>query len=53
MLNDLKNHRVQKVLIFCIDELLILRCTSAVNPQAEVERCIIHMLHNSFKYVFY
>lgn len=54
MLNDLKNRGVQDVLFFCVDGLAGFKeAIAAVYPQAEVQRCIIHMLRNSFKYVSY
>ena len=54
MLNDLKNRGVQEVLFFCVDGLTGFKeAIHAVYPQAEVQRCIIHMLRNSFKYVSY
>jgi putative transposase len=54
MLNDLKNRGVQDVLFFCIDGLTGFKdAIHATFPQAEVQRCIIHMLRNSFKYVSY
>ena len=54
MLNDLKNRGVQDVLFFCVDGLPGFReAIQNVFPQAQVQRCIIHMLRNSFKYVNY
>ncbi len=54
MLNDLKNRGVKDVLFFCVDGLAgFQEAIHAVYPQAEVQRCIIHMLRNSFKYVSY
>jgi transposase-like protein len=54
MLNDLKNRGVQDVLFFCVDGLAGFReAIQAVFPQAQIQRCIIHMLRNSFKYVNY
>ncbi len=54
MLNDLKNRGVQDVLFFCVDGLAGFKeAIQAVYPQAQVQRCIIHMLRNSFKYVSY
>lgn len=54
MLNDLKNRGVQEVLFFCVDGLAGFKeAINAVYPNAEVQRCIIHMLRNSFKYVSY
>lgn len=54
MLNDLKNRGVNDVLFFCVDGLAGFKeAIGAVYPQAVVQRCIIHMLRNSFKYVSY
>lgn len=54
MLNDLKNRGVKDVLFFCVDGLAGFKeAINAVYPSAEVQRCIIHMLRNSFKYVSY
>ena len=54
MLNDLKNRGVEDVLFFCIDGLPGFReAIESVYPNAQVQRCIIHMLRNSFKYVSY
>jgi putative transposase len=54
VLNDLRNRGVEDVLIFCVDELTGLEeAIEAVYPKAEVQRCIIHQLRNSFKYVSY
>ena len=54
MLNDLKNRGVQDVLFFCVDGFPGFReAIEAVYPNAQTQRCIIHMLRNSFKYVSY
>lgn len=54
MLNDLKNRGVQDVLFFCVDGLKGFKeAIQAVYPKSEVQRCIIHMLRNSFKYASY
>ena len=54
MLNDLKNRGVQDVLFFCVDGLPGFReAIETIYPNAQVQRCIIHMLRNSFKYVSY
>ncbi|GAE89405.1 transposase [Acetivibrio straminisolvens JCM 21531] len=40
------------MLIFCVDGLTgIKEAINAAHPKAEVHRCIIHQLRNSFKYV--
>ncbi|HHX60377.1 MAG TPA: IS256 family transposase [Epulopiscium sp.] len=54
VLNDLKNRGVQDVLFFCVDGLPGFKeAIHATYPNAQVQRCIIHMLRNSFKYVSY
>ena len=54
MLNDLKNRGVQDVLFFCVDGLPGFKeAIHAVYPQSEIQRCVIHMLRNSFKYINY
>ena len=54
MLNDLKNRGLKDVLFFCVDGLAGFKeAISAVYPQAQIHRCVIHMLRNSFKYVNY
>jgi transposase-like protein len=54
MLNDLKNRGVTDVLFFCVDGLSGFKeAINSVYPRAQVQRCIIHMLRNSFKYVSY
>lgn len=54
MLNDLKNRGVQDVLFFCVDGLPGFKeAIQAVYPQAEIQRCVIHMLRNSFKHINY
>ena len=52
MLNDLKNRGVKDVLFSCVDGLNGFKeAIQAVYPQAQIQRCVIHMLRNSFKYV--
>jgi transposase-like protein len=54
ILNELKNRGVADVLLFCVDGLTGLKeAIEAAYPNAEVQRCIIHQLRNSFKYVSY
>jgi putative transposase len=54
VMNDLKNRGVKDVLLFCVDGLTGLKdAIYAAYPKAEVQRCIIHQLRNSFKYVSY
>ena len=54
MLNDLKNRGLKDVLFFCVDGLAGFKeAIHAVFPEAQIQRCVIHMLRNSFKYVSY
>jgi transposase-like protein len=54
MLNDLKNRGVEDILFCCVDGLAGFRdAILSVFPGAEIQRCVIHMLRNSFKYVSY
>jgi putative transposase len=52
VLNELKNRGVEDVLIFSVDNLKgISEAIEAVYPQAEVQKCIIHQIRNSLRYV--
>lgn len=54
VLNDLKNRGVQDILIFCVDGLNGFReAIGAVYPFAKIQRCIIHQLRASMRYVSY
>lgn len=54
VLNELKNRGVKDVLVFCVDELNGFKeAIAATYPQSEIQRCIIHQLRNSLKYVSY
>ena len=54
ILNDLKNRGIKDVLFFCVDGLPGFKeAIHAVFPSAQIQRCVIHMLRNSFKYVNY
>lgn len=54
IMNELKNRGVEDILMFSVDGLTgIKEAISAAYPKAEVQRCIIHQLRNSFKYVSY
>jgi transposase-like protein len=53
-MNDLKNRGVEDILLFCVDGLTGLKeAINAAYPKSEIQRCIIHQLRNSFKYVSY
>lgn len=52
ILNDIKNRGVEDILIFSVDGLTGLsEAIQASYPKSEVQRCIIHQLRNSFKYM--
>jgi transposase-like protein len=52
ILNELKNRGVQDVLIFAIDGLNgFNQAIQAVYPKAEIQRCIVHQIRNSLKFV--
>lgn len=52
VLNDLKNRGVNDVLIFCVDGLKGFKeAISAVYPQSKIQRCIVHQLRYSMKYI--
>ena len=54
MLNDLKNRGIKDVLFFCVDGLPGFKdAIQAVFPNSQIQRCVIHMLRNSFKYINY
>lgn len=52
--NDLKNRGVKDVLIICSDGLTgIKEAISAAYPNAMQQRCIVHLIRNSVKFVSY
>jgi putative transposase len=52
VLNELKNRGVQDVLIFTVDNLKgISEAIEAVFPRAEIQKCIVHQIRNSLRYV--
>jgi len=52
VLNDIKKRGVEDVLIFAIDGLNgFSEAISAVYPKAEIQRCIVHQIRNSLKFV--
>lgn len=52
LLNELKNRGVEDVLIFAIDGLNgFNQAIQAVYPQAEIQRCIVHQIRSSLRYV--
>ncbi|MEG2247076.1 MAG: IS256 family transposase [Peptostreptococcaceae bacterium] len=54
VLNDLKQRGVQDVLIFCVDGLNGFKeAIGATFPFSKIQRCIIHQIRSSMKYVPY
>ena len=54
VLNELKNSGVKYILIACIDGLNGFKeAIKAVYPNTEVQRCIIHQIRNSSRYLSY
>jgi transposase-like protein len=54
VLNDLKNRGVEKVLIFSVDGLTGFKeAIGAVYPFAKIQRCIVHQIRASIKYIPY
>ena len=52
VLNRLKNRGVQDILILCSDGLSSLKeAVATVFPETEHQRCIVHMVRNTLKYV--
>lgn len=52
VLNELKNRGVRDVMILCADGLAgIKEAISAAFPKTEYQRCIVHMVRNTLKYV--
>ena len=52
VLNSLKNRGVQDMLILCSDGLAGLKeAVAAAFPETEHQRCIVHMVRNTLKYV--
>lgn len=52
VLNNLKNRGVQDILVLCSDGLTgIKEAITTAYPKAEQQRCIVHMVRNTLKYV--
>jgi len=52
VLNDLRNRGLQNVLLFCVDGLNGFKeAIGSVYPFAKIQRCIIHQLRASMKYI--
>jgi transposase-like protein len=54
VLNDLRNRGVQDILIICVDNLSgFSEAIAAGYPKTEIQKCIIHQIRNSTRYVSY
>lgn len=54
LLNELKNRGVQDILILCADGLTgIKEAIGAAYPDTEYQRCLVHQVRNTLKYVSY
>jgi transposase-like protein len=54
VLNELKNRGVRDILIICTDNLSgFSEAIAAAFPKAEVQKCIVHQVRNSIRYVSY
>ena len=52
VLNELKNRGVKDILILCADGLTgIKEAIAAAFPKTEYQRCIVHQVRNTLKYV--
>ena len=51
-LNELKNRGVKDILVICADGLSRMKeAVAAAYPQTELQRCIVHQVRNTLKYV--
>ena len=54
VLNELRNRGVQDILICCVDNLKgFSEAISACFPEAEIQKCVVHQIRNSVRYVSY
>jgi transposase-like protein len=54
VMNDLKNRGVKDVYVFCVDGLKGFReAINAAFPKSQIQRCIIHQIRSSTRYVSY
>ena len=54
VLNELKNRGVQDVMVICGDGLTgIKEAINAAFPKTEYQRCMVHMVRNTMKHVYY
>lgn len=52
VLNELKNRGVKDILVICADGLTGMKeAVGAAFPQTELQRCIVHQIRNTLKYV--
>ena len=52
VLNELKNRGVEDILICCVDNLTgFSEAITACFPQTEIQKCIVHQIRNSVRYV--
>ncbi|MDE6132093.1 MAG: IS256 family transposase [Oscillospiraceae bacterium] len=54
VMNDLKNRGIKDVYVFCVDDLTGFReAINAAFPKSQIQRCIIHQIRSSTRYVSY
>ena len=54
VMNDLKNRGIKDVYVFCVDGLTGFRdAIAAAFPRSQIQRCIIHQIRSSTRYVSY
>jgi len=54
VINEMKNRGVQDILIACVDGLSgFSEAISAVFPETEIQKCVIHQIRNSTRFVSY
>jgi putative transposase len=54
VLNELKNRGIQDILILCVDNLTgFSQAIAACFPKTDIQKCIIHQIRNSTRYVSY
>jgi len=52
VMTDLKNRGLEDIFIACIDGLTSFSdAIATIYPKTEIQRCIVHMVRNSLKYV--
>jgi putative transposase len=54
VLNEMRNRGVQDILITCVDNLTgFTEAIGACYPETQVQKCIVHQIRNSIRYVSY